>query len=238
MIYLIHLINLIKKIKKIKQIRKIKQIKVQTKGDKPMTLKDEKGRWIDGAGNAIPVKYVKKTDKLRDQLVEKIMKDAQKISKQIQKFKPNSFDSIYTYMDTLEKHYKISQRTREGNKVLTNFSNTLKVEIYINKLLAFDDKLSLAKTLIDGCVKKWSEKGDPRAALLLQDAFKVDQKGKLDRERILGLRAHKIDNPDWQKAMNIIGDSLTVLGTKAYLRFWKKNDDGKWQSIPLSIAEA
>ncbi len=201
-----------------------------------MPKKDDQGRWIDGAGNAIPPKYIDPWNKDQDRLVTRLIRLAVAVSEKISSLRDVSFGDIDKFMTATEKRYGVKVRTAGGNKTLTDFSNTLKIEIKVNNLITFDERLKLAKAIIDDCINRWSEGSNDNLRALIDEAFKVDKKGNLDRERVLGLRRIKIRDKEWEKAMGIISDSITVVGSKQYIRFWKKAESGSWESIPLDIA--
>ncbi|MDR1506452.1 MAG: DUF3164 family protein, partial [Treponema sp.] len=54
--------------------------------------------------------------------------------------------------------------------------------------------------------------------------------------RVLGLRRLEIHDPDWQKAMRAITESIQVSGSKQYLRFYERNENGEYRQIPLDVA--
>ncbi|BBO84507.1 sulfate transporter [Desulfosarcina ovata subsp. sediminis] len=202
-----------------------------------MALKNDDGHWIDGAGNAVPVKYVGQFDKMSDRVVGKLSRRAKQLSEQLANFKGDIFAEIDSLITEMKALYGEDHRTDVGNKVLSDFSNTLKVEIKVNKILEFDQRISLAKEIIDECIKRWSKGGDEKVKLLVDHAFQVDKKGNLDRDRLLSLRKLEIRDTDWRKAMDIIADSLKVTGARSYVRFLAKDDSGMWRTVPLDIAQ-
>ena len=201
-----------------------------------MTIKDKDGRWIDSAGCAIPPKYVKPMDKKRDAMVEKLIRRAQKISGQLAAFRALVLEDVEKYLKYIEEHYQVNGRTREGNKQLTNFSNNIKLELRVAKNIEFDEKLALAKTIIDECIRRWSDGANDKIMLLIDEAFKVDKKGNIDRDRVLSLRKLKIRDREWKKAMDIIAESMVIVGSRTYVKFSVKNSAGAWVSVPLDIA--
>ncbi len=201
-----------------------------------MAVKNEQGHWIDGRGNPIPTKYIDPIDKAQDKLVSRLIKQATAVSEKITKLRDSTFQEIDQFMADMEARYDVKVKTAKGNKSLTDFSHTLKVEIATANLISFDERLKLAKALIDDCIKRWSKDSNDNLKVLVDDAFKVDKKGNLDKDRILSLRNVKIKDADWKKAMEIITDSIKVVGSKQYIRFWQKRSDGGWESIPLDIA--
>jgi hypothetical protein len=201
-----------------------------------MAVKDKNGRWIDATGQPVPPKYINQVDKKRDALVERLNKVAVDLNKRLADFRVKVLDDVEKYLSDLETQYDVEARTKEGNKMLSNFSNTLRMEVKINKFIEFDERLAIAKEIIDDCIRKWSQGADDKITVLVMDAFKVDKKGKIDRDRVLGLKKLNIKDKDWAKAMDIIYDSIVVVGARAYLRFSMKDESGRWQTIPLDIA--
>jgi len=200
-----------------------------------MAVKNENGHWVDPSGNAIPIKYVKKYDKRLDQVVTRLAGHARRASGAIVKLKEKAFDDVAQFIRDAEKMYGMTVRTAQGNKVLTDFSNTLKIEIKVNKIIDFDNRLQMAKGIIDVCLKRWSEGSDDKIKLIVDRAFSVDNKGRLDRDRILDLRNIDIKDPDWKQAMDLINESIRIVGKRTYIRFWEKKN-GTWCTIPLDIA--
>jgi hypothetical protein len=108
--------------------------------------------------------------------------------------------------------------------------------IAVNDTLQFNEKLQIAKELIDTCIKRWSSDAKVEIRLLVEDAFSVDKAGNLNKNRILGLRRINIHDPQWQEAMQAITDSIQVVATKTYMRFYERLEDGSYTQIPLDIA--
>ena len=71
---------------------------------------------------------------------------------------------------------------------------------------------------------------------MVTDAFQVDKSGKINTARVLGLRCLEIHDPDWQKAMQAITESIQISGSKQYLRFYERDEQGKYHQIPLDVA--
>ena len=201
-----------------------------------MAIRNKKGMWMDGKGDFVPVRYITKLDKEKDKIVVKLSEKALKLHAQMENFKKEVMSEIENYIQTAEKFYEVDEKTIVGNKSLTDFANTLRVELSVNKTLAFDEKLGIARGLIDECIEAWSEGANTKLLALVEQAFKTDKRGRIDRDRILGLRKLDISDEKWQKAMKIIGDSLTVVDKKSYIRFQRKTD-GRWNTIPLDIAK-
>ena len=201
-----------------------------------MAKTDAKKRWIDGMGNPVPPKYVPPVDKRRDKLVTHLVEKAQKTSQLLEELRQETLDAIEAYLTSIQKDYKINERTVEGNKRLSDFSHSQRLELKKGKYIDFDERLNVAKGLIDECIEKWSEGSDDRIKALVDQAFQVNEKGRLNKDRILGLQKLKFKDTTWTKAMKLINDSIQVVGSRDYVTFHVRNKKGDWESIPLDIA--
>jgi hypothetical protein len=103
-------------------------------------------------------------------------------------------------------------------------------------VLYFDERLQAAKSLIDECITRWTAGSRAEILTLINDAFYVEKGGSVNAARILGLRRLQIEDPKWKQAMDAITDSIQVSGKKEYLRFYRRDEKGKYQRMPLGVA--
>ena len=81
---------------------------------------------------------------------------------------------------------------------------------------------------------EWCDGANAKLAVIVKDAFKVDRKGRLDKNRILGLRKYEIEDEKWKRAMEAIGNSVSVTGRRRYIRFFRIDDSGREYQIQLN----
>jgi hypothetical protein len=121
--------------------------------------------------------------------------------------------------------------------MLTGFSGRKRIQIKINKVIEFDERLQLAKQKIDDCLERWSQGANDNLKAVVFDAFKVDRKGNVDTKRILGLRKLKINDRAWKEAMELITQAVTITGTRSYILFQvRENQDSEWDTLRLDLA--
>jgi molybdopterin-biosynthesis enzyme MoeA-like protein len=185
----------------------------------------------------IPKNFRKVIDELKSETVEDIFKQAEELQKRMLQFKELSFSKVEDYMSLLANEYNVDFSDSKGNITLTNYDGTLKILKTIHSFIKFDEKLQIAKALIDKCITKWSDGSREELKTLVNFAFEVDKQGKVSTERILGLRRIGIEDEDWQNAMQAITDSLEVTRSKAYIRLYKRNNEYEnWQQFSLDLA--
>ena len=192
---------------------------------------------VDAQGRFVPKSMVSDVDQARDGLVHEIVAAAKTLQYSMQAFKARAMGDVQAFVDLSAEKYNVRLGGKKGNITLTSYDGELKVQVAISEKIAFDERLQAAKSLIDECLKDWTEESRDELKALVMDAFQVDQEGKLNTGRILGLRRFKIDDERWVRAMNAIGDSVQVVGSKMYLRIYERaGADGKWTALPLDLA--
>jgi hypothetical protein len=100
----------------------------------------------------------------------------------------------------------------------------------------FDERLHVAKQLIDACIHRWTQNSDANVKALVEHAFQTDKKGNINTGRVLGLLQLKIEDDEWEQAMRAIKDSICVVNSKSYLRFYRRmGSENKYEQIALDM---
>ncbi len=202
-----------------------------------MATKDKKGFWVDGRGKSVPVGYVKKIDKQRDKVVEKIFREAVLLEKKLKEFKIRTSDALDGFLDYSASAGNVKKKDWKGNVMVSNFSVDKRVERNIQEYIGFDERLGQAKAIIDELLLKWSEGANKNLIAVIDQAFEMDKKGKMNIKSILGLRKLKIQSKEWKQAMDLIEEARSIHGSKSYLRIQKRDGkEGVWSSINLDLA--
>lgn len=192
---------------------------------------------IDAKGRSVPIHLVAEEDILKDQTITTILKHADHLSEVIARFKGRTFDDVYALQSLLAERYGARLGGAKGNIDLVSFDGCRKVQISIADHVSFGPELQIAKSLIDECIEEWSEGSRDEIRALVAHAFETDKPGHINREGLFSLRRMEIKDPKWQQAMTAIGDSMRVIGSKAYVRIYKREKpDMGWEMVQLNIA--
>lgn len=192
--------------------------------------------YTDSKGRLVPIGLMKEVDILRDDVVQELVKRAQDHSHSLARFKTSVLADIGAFIDLSAEKYDVHFGGHRGNVTLFSFDGRYKVHRQIQDSITFDERLQVAKELIDGCVRDWSRGADDKIKVLVEHAFQVDKTGKISIERVLGLRRLDIDDPQWRKAMHAIGESIQVVSSKTYIRFYERVGSDQWRPISLDLA--
>lgn len=190
----------------------------------------------DTQGRLVPEAQIRPIDRQRDELVREIIARAKPLRAQLADFRAQTFDDIQAFVDLSAEQYGTRIGGQKGNVQLLSFDGQYKVQRAIAETIVFDERLQAAKSLIDECLRDWTEDAKPEAAALIQDAFRVDSAGNIRTGSVLGLRRINIADARWQRAMTAISEAVQVVASKSYLRLYERDAQGMYQPIPLDIA--
>ncbi|KTT72629.1 DUF3164 family protein [Sphingomonas endophytica] len=193
----------------------------------------------DAKGALVPLEAIKAVDLLMDETVRDIIARATEVSAAIAAFKVEAFAAVGGFQALLAQEYGTTIGGPKGNVTLTSFDGCLKVQVQAADLLELGPELQTAKTLIDGCLSEWAAGSGAELRALVNQVFSVDKEGQINRAALFMLL--RVESPDerWQRAMEAIRNSIRVIGSRSYVRFYNRAaPDAAWQGIPLDIAVA
>ena len=195
------------------------------------------GYWEDANGALIPTSKIKPIDKDRHAVVSELCEQARKQSAALVGFKLSAMNAVQEFIERSLAAYDVKTGGKKGNVTLISFDGRFKIVRQMQESIVFDERLQAAKALIDECIQTWSKGSSLNLRVLVNDAFQVDQQGKISTGRVLGLRRHDIDDEKWLLAMKAISDSQQVASTKPYIRFYERDDrSGEYFPISLDVA--
>lgn len=198
-----------------------------------------KGYWEAADGTLTPESKIKPLDKARDKTVRVMVSQAKQLAATIAQFRAAALAEIDGFVQASAAEYDAKLGGKKGNVQLISYDGRLKVVRAITDTLAFDERLQVAQSLIGERIHEWSKGSNANIKVLVNQAFQVDKQGKVSTSRVLGLRQLAIDDPVWKKAMDAISDSIKTVSSKAYIRFYERDDaTGEYVAIPLDVSAA
>ncbi len=189
---------------------------------------------IDAQGRYVPCDTIRAVDLLRDELIRSLIPEVEEISKKLAELKAKAFKDVDDFLALSASQYGVKSKAIKGNITLKTFNGEYEVRLASADNIEFDEQLQVAKELIDECLTEWCDGANAKLAVIVKDAFKVDRKGRLDKNRILGLRKYEIEDEKWKRAMEAIGNSVSVTGRRRYIRFFRIDDSGREYQIQLN----
>lgn len=155
----------------------------------------------------------------------------------MKKFKSHVEEAIAAHIEDLTKQTSLSPHWK-GNLTLTGFSGSLQVEVDVKDYIVFDERLNIAKGLIDQyLMRKCDEANSQALRSIIHEAFNMDKKGLINRYMLRRLMRTNIKDQDWVKAMELIRESEQAVSSKQYVMFRFRDDPkAEWQTLSLNFA--
>lgn len=202
-----------------------------------MNTEIPEGYMKDSSGRLVPTDLVSDIDKQRDELVQEIVANAQETNRILSLFKNQTMGDLEAFIDLSAEKYGISMGGQKGNVTLMSFDGRLKIQRAISETLTFDERLQVAKELVDKCIHKWTETAGSEVKALVEQAFQTDKAGNISTTQIFRLIKLDIKDEDWINAMSAIKDSIQVAGSKSYIRIYEREGNSEnYKPISLDIA--
>ena len=157
----------------------------------------------------------------------------------IREFKGATFDHVAGFQALLAQEYGAAIGGKKGNITLTSYDGCRKVQVQVADLVEFGPELQAAKALIDECLSGWAKDSGAELQALVNRVFSVDKEGQINRAELFMLLRVEIQDERWKRAMEAIRDSMRVIGSRTYVRFYERDaPDGAWRAISIDIANA
>ena len=198
--------------------------------------------WTNAFGDSVPFKFVPQSDKIKEELGVKIHKEAIKIEGLLNNLHILMNEARQKINTVIREEYELknkkSLKVTKGSFTWYNFDKSLKVECEMNDIVKWDSSL-MTEAL--NLFNKFLEKSLNEEAILIKglinSAFS-NTKGMIDTGKVFQILKHedKINNPNFQKACELIRNAQNIDRTKLYMRVWEKSESGEYRNINLNFS--
>ena len=195
------------------------------------------GYRMNAKGHLVPVSEIKAIDLLRDELVLKIAQKAQELQTLIAENKAWAMQEITAFVELSAAEYGKKMGGKKGNVTLHDFEGNFRILRSRADVRHFDERIQVAKKLIDECIHTWSNGANSHLIALVDHAFRVDKQGNIDVNQVLALGQLDIQDEAWQEAMKAARDAIQVTGSVPYLRIYRRNEHEEYNPIVLEFSK-
>ena len=194
---------------------------------------------LGGRGEKTPVSMIKPQHLLEDELVREEMGHAVALSDQLSRFAAHFYENLGAFEGLIAERYGAKVGGPIGNKTLFSHDGTMKITVQIADQVVFGPELQVAKELVDECLMEWTAGSGDELKAVVSRAFNVDKEGQINRAALYYLLRLEIEHPRWKAAMQAIKDAAKSVGTKRYVRFYRRETpDGTWKPVTIDLAKA
>ena len=196
--------------------------------------------WIDESGTKIPYNRTTALERFKERKAYSLFQRSLKVNESLLKFKSEVEEIVDEILEMAREANEVKLNGK-GNFTFFNFDRSLKIEVSVSELIRFDDVLiESAKEVLFDVIRK-NISGDDFIIGIVEDSFQTSR-GKLDTRKVLGLKKHtqrikgKELREEWDKAMDLIDQSISRPDSKMYYRVWFKDEAGQYQSVKLNFS--
>ena len=191
----------------------------------------------NAAGHLVPKAQVREHDLLRDDVTRRLVAEAEALHNALAQFKRTALSEISDLVRIAAERYDVVLGGKKGNVSITTYDGAFKVVRSIAERITFTEEIEAAKALINSCIARWSEGANDKIRVLVDRAFRTDDKGQLKTAAVLELMRLDMDDEEWERAMQAIRDSIQAAGTATYVRVYRRvGDSDQYEAIPLDLA--
>jgi len=202
--------------------------------------------WTNSQGHLVPLSQISDADQMKNEVASRLADEAEGLQAVIAAFKSRAMSELNAAKALIFEQFGAKIGGAKGGFSIKSFDGNCEAEVSVAERVSFGVELQAAKALIDECIESWAKEGDldPRIRTLVEHAFQVNKAGRIDTQRVLGLRKlpmkDREGNPDlaWARAMDAVTEALNVDGTATYLRFYRRNPKtNRREQIALNFSD-
>lgn len=190
----------------------------------------------DNNGHDVPVKYVSKYDRLRDERTKRILARFRKERKALEAVVRDSLADIAVIQGARE-----AAAAEKGNFSVTSFDGLVRVAIDQAWHIELDDRVRDARDRMLAYARKLCSKAGPDAAALLEiveEAFAANSAGRLSVGRVLSLCRRNINAREWTEARDMLLASLLPEKGRCYIHVYSRPDmQHDFEMVRLDLAD-
>lgn len=215
------------------------ELNIYTIPEPPVTPPE--GYVMDAKGRMIPASSVRPQEQLEDQMVRSCVGYAVRLANELRRFKAYTFADVETFLAALREEYQVEKRGArgKGNVTFTTVDGLVKMQVAVSDRITFGPELQVAQDAFRSCIDDWAEGAREELRALVDSAFQADREGNVSRDAVFRLLRMEFNDDRWKAGQTAIRDSIRVIGSKAYCRFYvRRTHEDPWDAVPVDLAAA
>ena len=198
--------------------------------------------WTNAAGDQVPVKFVPKSDRVKEGLAAYLYKESLKVQAALETLHTLMTDACATVAKLVREEYELKNgkkpKATKGNMTWYSFDNSIKVEANVNEVVKWNDAMMHeAKGLLNEYLDSQLTDNQALIKKLVNDAFS-NTKGAIDSRKVFQLLRYEsqINSSKFRKACEIMRDAQMIDRTKMYMKISERQEDGSYRYINLNFS--
>jgi len=192
----------------------------------------------DSQGRLCATSMFSEIDLARDLMVKTEVEIAMNRKDELQKYQSDLLKTIADFFEKSAREYGLEKINPENGMTLTSINGLNKIIIVKTKTTLTNEKILIAKSLLDEMIEKRGTGLDEFFKSLILDAFESSATGQIRVDKIIDLRNKACNYPEWSAIKKALDNATTSIFKKRYLNFYHresiKND---WEKIQLNLSK-
>lgn len=201
------------------------------------TVSIPEGYVMNASGDLIKEDNLTPLQREEDALVKKLWPRAEALHNEMAAFKTDAMNTVAEVLARCVKQHGIKRFERiKGNVSFVTVDGMYKVERAISDKIEANSSIEAARQLFEQYAQVLEQQSGEDAKEFIRDYFRLN-KDQYVTSRLVDLCNKNFNHPLYKKARGALQQALFVTGTKAYLRFYKRNKaDDSWVAMPLQFS--
>lgn len=173
---------------------------------------------------------------LKHDTVNKMCAEAVLLSSSLFTFHEAAMKELTGFREIMNQYGDLPANSKGGFSI-SNEDDTFRCRLKFQNLGDFDEKAEIAESHIRSFFERTLMKTDKNSYELVMKLLER-KKGKLEYSRVMEILSFedRYDDEGWKKACQLLKESFHHTGTKNYLEFEQKDENGVWKKINLNLS--
>lgn len=173
---------------------------------------------------------------MKHEMVNTLCNEADFLQGLLMRFHQKAMAELTAFRGVMNQYGDLPANSKGGFSI-TNADDTFRCRLKFQNLGDFDEKAEIAESHIRSFFERTLMKTDKNSYELVMKLLER-KKGKLEYSRVMEILSfeERYDDEGWKKACQLLKESFHHTGTKNYLEFEQKDDNGVWKKINLNLS--
>ena len=151
-------------------------------------------------------------------------------------FHEKTMNDLLAFRELMNEYGDLPKKSKGGFSI-DNEDLTKRVRLKFKTLGDFDERANLAESHIRNFFERTLKEVDPKTFEILMKLLER-KKGKLEYSRVMQILSFEevYEDSDWRTGCRLLKESFQETGTKYYIEFEEKDDNGNWKIVNLNFS--
>lgn len=193
------------------------------------TIKDSQGRLC-------PVSMFSDVQIARDRLIKQQVSEAIRRAAELDIYHKDLIMEITEFFRISAAEHGTKGLGDEDGATMTTINGLMKIKLVKAKSAIANEKLMIAKGLLEDMVEKRGSNLEPFFKTLALSAFETTATGQMRIDKVVELKSLRCEYPEWIEIKNALEQAIEFVFKKRYVVFYiRQSIKDDWQQLSLKL---